>query len=95
VVILRIVVSSFSDFIAFLAATNRLTSTWQISKALRASASSAGLPPAFAFLNLATLPLSGSKAALTYPCSFSHPSRQNPETAEFTRTAKRAPYAIA
>jgi len=50
-VIFRIVVSSFSDFIAFLAARNRLTSAWQRSKAVRASASSAG--SAFAFLNLA------------------------------------------
>lgn len=45
------VAASFSDFIAFLAPTNCLTSAWQRSRAVRASASSAGLPSAFAFSN--------------------------------------------
>ena len=77
-VILRIVVSSFSDFIAFLAATNRLTSTWQISKALRASASSAGLPPTFAFLNLAIAALERVKSCPDVSMFFQPPQSTEP-----------------
>jgi hypothetical protein len=43
--------------IAFFAATNRLTSAWQRSKAARASAISAGLPPAFTRSKWAIAPL--------------------------------------
>ena len=77
-VILRIVVSSFSDFIAFLAATNRLTSTWQISKALRASASSAGLPPTFAFLNLAIAAFERVKSCPDVSMFFQPPQSTEP-----------------
>ena len=75
--IFRIVASSFSDFIAFLAATNRLTSAWQRSKAVRASASSAGLPSAFAFSNLAIAALERVKSCPAVSM-FSQPPRVDP-----------------